>query len=301
MNINTSMQSHRTVMDTAPIGPFRIFRESAPEPLPINIDRHLDKASMLAARELLRSLPTRKGHRELEPFSREWFEEIETKRYAPHGGWLRRVLEFTRHGGESIAMLGAGLGTDALQYQRHGSDVTICTMPNDIPELIEHNFALRGLMIRHVAATRDLTLPFADSTRDLVYINLLFDPPEQLPKLVREVYRVLKPGGKVFVLVPARYDSEHWQNMLMPFRKWYDTGSPLTAAPHYSGRELRTMFSRFADHKFSKRHLRRAELPYLWRFAPVGLLERIMGRVLVLRTFKPITAAFEGQSQGSAA
>ena len=97
MNINTSMQSHRTVMDTAPIGPFRIFRESAPEPLPINIDRHLDKASMLAARELLRSLPTRKGHRELEPFSREWFEEIETKRYAPHGGWLRRVLEFTRH------------------------------------------------------------------------------------------------------------------------------------------------------------------------------------------------------------
>ena len=276
------MQLRRTVMDTAPVGPLRIFRESAPElePPPVKFERHRGEASRLAAQELLRSLPARKGHRELEPFSRAWFEEIETKRYAPHGGWLRRVLEFTRHSGESIAMLGAGLGTDAIQYQRLGSDVTICTLPNDIPELIEHNFALRGLELRHVKATRDLTLPFGDSTRDLMYLNLLFDPPEELPKLVREVYRVLKPGGKVFVLVPARYDSEHWQNWLMPFRRWYDTGVPLTVAPHFSGRELKALFNRFADHKLSKRHLRRAELPYLWRFAPIGLLQRVMGRVL---------------------
>jgi SAM-dependent methyltransferase len=281
-------------MEPVPPGPFRIYRPDSGEP-----DRPDPRT--LAARELLRPPATRSPARDLEPFSRAWFEEIEAKRYAPQGGWLRRALEFTRHPNETLLMLGAGVGTDALQYHRHGTKVTVCATPADHPDLVRANFDRRGLSVRTVFAGDDLTLPFARGTFDLAYLNLLYAPPANPAKVAAELYRVLKPGGKVFALAPARYDACFWESVLLPFRRWYRHPIPLTDAPRYSARSLRRLFAPFAEHRVAKRHLRRSELPHLWRFLPISGLERLAGRVLVLRAFKPIAAAMEAESAESAA
>ena len=282
-------------MDPVPPGLFRIYRADPAEESPAA------DAYRLASRELLRPPPVRPPHRELEPFSRPWFEELEVKRYAPHGGWLRRVLEFTRHPGESLLMLGPGVGTDALQYHRHGTDVTVCATPADVPDLVRRNFELRGLAVRMVFAGPDLALPFRRGTFDLAYLNLIHVPPADPARLAGELYRVLKPGGKAFVLAPARYDVGFWQGLLLPFRRWYRPPADLTTAPRYSARSLRRLFAPFAEHRVAKRHLRRSELPHLWRFAPVSIAERLIGRVLVLRAFKPVSAAMEVSAAEDAA
>src|SRR5262245_59499244 len=62
-------------------------------------------------------------------------------------------------------------------------------------------------------------------------------------------------------------------------------------APKPSARDLRRTFARFVEHRVSKRHLRRGELPHLWRILPLVLLERLIGRVLVLKAKKPISIA----------
>lgn len=275
-------------MDPPAPGPFRIYRDDPPSS---ESDGPLPDPVVLAARELLRHSAGRPGHRELEPFSRAWFEELEAKRYAPHGVWLRRVLEFTRHPHQSLLMLGPGVGTDALQYQRHGTQVTVCVTPSDSPELVRRNFELRGLSVPIVHAGPDLTLPFDRGAFDLAYLNLLYAPPADPARVAAELYRVLKPGGKAFALVPARYDAGFWQNVLLPLRRWYRPPTYLTAAPQHSARSLRRLFGQFAEHRVAKRHLRRSELPHLWRLLPVSVLERVIGRVLVLRAFKPIAAA----------
>jgi hypothetical protein len=51
------------------------------------------------------------------------------------------------------------------------------------------------------------------------------------------------------------------------------------------------VFARFTEHWVSKRHLRRGELPHAWRILPLSLLERLIGRVLVLKAKKPIVLA----------
>lgn len=247
----------------------------------------------LAARELLRPLAVKPTHRDLDPFSRAWYEELEQKRYAPHGGWIRRVLEVSRHPGESLLMLGPGVGSDAVQYQRHGTRVTICTTASDCPAVVRRNFDLRGLPLAMQSANADGTLPFARGAFDLVYWNALNAPPADPAAAVAEVYRVLKPGGKVFALVPARYDATFWQHIFVPFRRWYRPISSLTDAPRYSSKELTRLFGSFAEHTLAKRHLRRSELPHVWRFFPLSLTERVMGRVLVMRAFKPLSAALE--------
>ena len=50
-------------------------------------------------------------------------------------------------------------------------------------------------------------------------------------------------------------------------------------------------FRRFEEHRVCKRQLRRAEVPHLWRVVPLPLLERLMGRVLVVKAFKPVSTA----------
>jgi SAM-dependent methyltransferase len=267
-------------------GYLRIFPPPADDPAPAGPDPH-----RLATRELLRPPTYRRVGRELEPFSRAWFEEIEMKRYARHGAWLPRVLEFSRHPGESLLMLGPGLGTDALQYLRHGTKVTLCVTPADHPELVRRNFEFRGAAADLVHVSGGEPLPFPRGAFDLAYVNTLHSDDGSLERLAAELYRVLKPGGKVFGLFPAKFDTGYWQDFLFPLQHWFwrRPDGPMSG-PKQAGRGLRRAFERFTDFRIGKRLLRRSELPHAWRLLPLWPLERLIGRVLVLRAFKPLAA-----------
>lgn len=255
-------------------------------------------ASELAARELLRPVGERGGGRDLEPLSRAWFEEIEIKRYARAGEWLPRMLEFSRHKDESLVMLGPGLGSDALQYLRHGTKITIALAPTDPVEALRRNFLCRGLEANMINMEPADCLPFPNGRFDLAYLNCLHG--DHSPAVIGELYRVLKAGGKLFALVPAWYEIGRWQRWLFPHRQLYGNAmDPLTGTKRTS-RELRRLFSPFESITIQKRHLRRSELPPIWRTLPVSLMERLFGRILALRSNKPIRIA-QTASQSSAA
>src|SRR5205814_442448 len=107
------------------------------------------------------------------------------------------------------------------------------------------------------------------------------------PARVDEVFRVLKSGGKVIGLFPARYDCGYWQDLFLPLQwlYWRRPSSPATGT-RTTARRLRRTFAAFTRHSVGKRHLRRSELPHPWRVLPLVLLERLIGRVLVFKAFK---------------
>jgi SAM-dependent methyltransferase len=252
-----------------PAYPLRLYQ---PDP---EADPHV-----LACRELLRPVddaPTRRG---LEPYSRSWFEELEQKRYSRSGSWLPRVLEFSRHAGESLLMFRPGLGSDAVRYHRHGTDVTVATLPGDTPDHVANNFSLRGLSVRTVPVDGP-TLPFHPASFDLAYVNALHAP---LPS-VGELFRILRPGGKLFALFPAKFGYGFWLRFALPWQRV--VASPVPSA---SAVGLRHTFRAFENHRIGKRHLRRAGLPTAWKVIPHGLAERMVGEVIVLRAFKPLRA-----------
>ena len=244
-----------------------------------------------ATRELIRPPTVRPGRRDCEPFSAAWFEELEQKRYHRHGAWLTRALEFGRHPGESLLVLGCGLGTDAVGYARTGTAVTVATTASEYPHLVRENFARCGLSASF-ARLDGPHLPFPDGSFDVVSWNALYDPAEPDPARVDELFRVLKSGGKLIGLFPARYDCAFWQKVLLPLeRLWWRRPPDPATAPKTTRRELCRVFARFGDPRVSKRHLRRGELPHAWRVFPLVLLERWIGRVLVLKAKKPIQIA----------
>jgi SAM-dependent methyltransferase len=243
-------------------------------------------AERLFAAEALQDL---RGNREgAEPFSLQWFLDAENVRLGRHGRWVPRLLEFAKHGGEVLLGLGNGLGTDWAQYARHGAEVVACSPSAEQLALVRRNFELRGLggAFLHASPT---ALPLETATIDVACVSNLLHEAEGPQAVIEEVYRVLKPGGKVLALVPARYDVDFWCRCCLPWYAWRKRPAP--AGTRYSARGLRRLFGRFVEPRVYKRHLRRAEVPHLWRWLPLPLLERLYGHFLVIKAFKPLSAA----------
>jgi SAM-dependent methyltransferase len=250
-----------------------------------------DLAARLYASEALAPTSRRPPADEVpEPYSLQWFLDIEAKRHGRQGRWIPRLLEFAKHSGDTLLGLGHGLGTDWLQYARNGASVVVCSPSSTQLALVRRNFELRGLPGRFLHAA-PAALPLESASIDVACLSGLLEVVPEPAAVIEEVYRVLKPGGKVLAVTPARYDVNFWYRVCFFWQRWLPRAATPAGTTCFSGRRLRRLFGRFAEHRVYKRHLRRSEVPHLWRWLPLPLLERLMGRVLVVKAFKPLSSA----------
>src|SRR5438094_9713589 len=130
-------------------------------------------ADQLYARETLNPAtprpPTDEG---AEPYTLQWFLHIENQRHGRQARWIPRLLEFAKHSGETLLGLGNGLGTDWLQYARHGAAVSVCSPSSEQLNLIRRNFELRGLGGRFLHAM-PASLPLESASIDVACVTSL--------------------------------------------------------------------------------------------------------------------------------
>jgi SAM-dependent methyltransferase len=225
-----------------------------------------------------------------EPYSLQWFLNLETQRHGRQGKWIPRLLEFAKHSGETMLGLGDGLGTDWAQYARHGASVVACSSSPEYLELARRNFDLRGLKGRFLHCAPG-NLPLESSSIDVVCVSTFMQDENEPLAVVREIYRVLKPGGKVLGIIPAKYDVDFWFGLCFPWTRLFAKRRPHIDGKTYSRRRLKRLFQGFIEHRIHQRQLPRSDVPHIWRWAPRPMMERLMGRVLVLKAFKPVSAA----------
>jgi SAM-dependent methyltransferase len=265
--------------------------ETVPAPRPTvapDPDPDFSTIEDLACREVWRVLPSRKpaGGDHL-PLSPDWFRHLESKRYRRYGRWVPGLLEFNRHARESLVAVGDGLGTDWVQYATEGADVSVIDPSADRLRLYRRHFAARDVAANclHAPLTH---WPVGDDRTDVVVAVFNERPAVELSTLAAEAFRTLRPGGKVIAVLPAWYNAARWQDLLLPWRTWFRRER--SPRDRYSAYEVRAAFAGFQSIKVYKRHLRRSELPYVWRWMLLPVLERFMGRFLVVKAFKPLTA-----------
>ncbi|MGB8538260.1 MAG: class I SAM-dependent methyltransferase [Acidobacteriaceae bacterium] len=161
----------------------------------------------------------------------------EEERYSVYP-WLYQVAEFRKHRGEKVLEVGCGTGADLLQFAKHGALAIGVDLTTNHVELARNRVG--NLAVVHQADARHL--PFADESFDYVYSHGVLHHCDEPEQVVREIFRVLRPGGRFNVHVYALWSYITLLKFLRYGSKWklhIENSETPVHIDLYTGRKLR--------------------------------------------------------------
>lgn len=134
--------------------------------------------------------------------TQEFFERIEAHRYEKE--WhIPGAADFANTRGLRVLEIGCGMGTDGAQFAKAGADYTGVDLTDAAIELARKRFHVSGLKGEFRVADAE-RLNFADESFDVVYSHGVLHHTPDIDAAVREIHRVLKPGGRAIVMLYHR-------------------------------------------------------------------------------------------------
>lgn len=118
--------------------------------------------------------------------------------------FIARFADFGGARGERVLEVGVGIGTDFVKFARAGADVTGIDLTSHAVELVRRRLALERLGGEVLVADAE-RLPFDDGTFDRVYSWGVLHHTPNTARGVAEAIRVLRPGGKLCLMLYARH------------------------------------------------------------------------------------------------
>ena len=150
------------------------------------------------------------------PGSKRFFELVETHRYEKE--WhIPAAAGFAKTKNLRVLEIGCGLGTDGAQFAEAGADYTGVDLTDAAVELAQKRFELFELPGTFRTADAE-HLDFADNSFDVVYSHGVLHHTPDTAGAIREVHRVLKPGGRAIVMLYHR-DSYNYRVNISLFRR----------------------------------------------------------------------------------
>lgn len=168
-----------------------------------------------------------------EPGSRLFYERVEAHRYAKE--WhIPEAAGFAKSTGLKVLEIGCGLGTDGAQFAKAGADYTGIDLTEAAVDLARKRFELFGLEGSFRVSDAE-NLDFPSDTFDLVYSHGVLHHTPDTARAIREVHRVLKPGGRAVIMLYHRNSYNYRVNICILRRAGahllkFDTGLKLVHA-----------------------------------------------------------------------
>ncbi|MDZ7363345.1 MAG: class I SAM-dependent methyltransferase [candidate division KSB1 bacterium] len=157
--------------------------------------------------------------------------------------YLPEVVDFNGYRGKKILEIGCGVGIDLIRFARGGARVTGVDLSPHSIQLAEKNFELRGLEA-DLRVMNGEALEFAGNSFDLVYAHGVLQYTADAAKMVKEMHRVLKPGGEAIAMV---YNRISWLNALSLVMKVELEHEDAPVLKKYSLGEFKKMLSSFSS------------------------------------------------------
>jgi SAM-dependent methyltransferase len=153
-------------------------------------------------REFWQQHPCGTKFSDAETGSREFYERIEKHRYEKE--WhIPIAANFAGTRGLKVLEIGCGIGTDGAQFAKAGADYTGIDLTEAAIDLARERFASSGLPGDFRISDAE-NLDFPDDAFDLVYSHGVLHHTPDIEAAVREIHRVLRPGGRAMVMLYHR-------------------------------------------------------------------------------------------------
>lgn len=188
--------------------------------------------------------------------------------------------------------IGCGAGSEALLLTHGGASciaVDITPQAARAAEYLMRKIGGDGIGIQ--ADTR--FIPLEDSSVDLVYSSGVLHHSPEITRSVAEIYRVLKPGGKAYIMLYATWSVLFMQMRLMLSmgeKAWETEGRKNPCTTTYTIKECRDKFSQFSNVRVRKTGATLRYLKLIGKYMPASLdhsLSPYLGPCLNIVAEKP--------------
>jgi 2-polyprenyl-3-methyl-5-hydroxy-6-metoxy-1,4-benzoquinol methylase len=242
-------------------------------------------------------------HSPREVGSKEYFDDVEARKYfvEPH---IPRFADFSRWAGKKVLEIGCGIGTDTINFGRHGANVTAVDLSEKSLEIARRRAEVFHLQdrIRFVLGdAEDLSRAVPPQPYDLIYSFGVIHHSPRPEKIFAEIRKYVRSGTTLKVMV---YHRRSWKVFWVLFtygrgQIWRlselvakhseaETGCPVTYS--YTRREARRLLEHYefrvkemgVDHIFPYRISDYVNYRYrktwYFEFVPEALFRRMEGR-----------------------
>jgi ubiquinone/menaquinone biosynthesis C-methylase UbiE len=159
--------------------------------------------------------------------------------------------------GKHLLEIGCGLGFDAIEFVKRGVRVTATDLTHANVELARQHFAFAGVTPEALQVEDAYDLSFPDATFDAVYSIGVLGQASDPARMIGEVHRVLKPGGRALICHAYRRPSLFYVLDWWSIVNTVSIGSEIPPVTHFFREtELRDFFKDFVIEEIAREQYR---------------------------------------------
>jgi ubiquinone/menaquinone biosynthesis C-methylase UbiE len=133
-----------------------------------------------------------------------FFDAYDTYRYTKEAHILTALDRFDFKG-KKVLEIGLGQGADSEQLIKRGAIWSGLDLTQEAVDRLKTRMAIRKLPHGRIERGSVLNAPFPDKSFDIVFSHGVLHHVPDILAAQREIHRMLKPGGKLIVMMYARH------------------------------------------------------------------------------------------------
>ncbi|HVO63783.1 MAG TPA: class I SAM-dependent methyltransferase [Terriglobales bacterium] len=145
------------------------------------------------------------------PGTPAFYRALDDHRYQLHPR-LCTSVQFERTSGLRVLEIGCGCGSEAERFARAGAHYIAVDLTNAAVSITKKRFGLSMLNGGFTQGDAE-NLPFCDRAFDFVYSHGVLHHTPDTAQAIREIYRVLTPGGRAVVMLYYRNSFNYQVNL----------------------------------------------------------------------------------------
>jgi len=120
-----------------------------------------------------------------------------------------KIFDYKAYAGKEVLEIGCGMGTMAMNWALRGAHISAVDLNTTSVHQTQNRFKIYDLTGTIIQADAR-TLPFPDKSFDYIYSWGVLHHSPYMEKSFMEIYRILKPGGKVGIMLYNRNSFLYW-------------------------------------------------------------------------------------------
>ena len=160
-----------------------------------------------SVRDYWNARPCNIRHSTSEVGTRQYFDEVEARKYfvEPH---IPHFAEFPRWRDKRVLEIGCGIGTDTINFARHGAIVTAVELSEKSLEIARQRAEVYGLQdrIRFYSGNAEELRRFVPiEPYDLVYSFGVIHHTPHPERVIEQIRHYVQPGSTIKIMIYHRY------------------------------------------------------------------------------------------------